>query len=530
MRNFPAVAVIRARVDLELGYRISQDHRRHRSRHAMLSRFFGAFVASILVVPHAVAQFEPARCKFAEVGRLPLRYHGQTLALTTDGNINGSPAVLMLDTGAYDNVITPMGAAKRDLRMSPRGDAVTGTGGLSRLYDVPVRNFDVGPIRSSGRGTMKMIDETGIRLDYDAIVGAPFLLQLDMELSLAEKKISFFRGENCKDAFLGYWDKNAVQVPLSYTSSGTPFVRVELDGLKLRALIDTGADHSYVSLEALGKLGLTSASPGLQPVGQSAGAGGQLLKNYRYRFKLFSIGNEQINHPELRLTERLPHDTDMLLGHDFMRAHRILLAPSQNKVYLSYLGGAPFSAGGDTQWLRKEAEAGNHFAQYRMAAMATTAAEGQPWLNLAFAAGNPMALRERARYEEIKGRYAEAIALRQRALESDPFDLTAQLELFAVRTRAGQVQAAKDELNKVVSRQDDPHWPRPVADYYLGKLTLEDLLEAAAEARDMARYRRCDVYRYAGALLEARGDTAAAASLRIRQGEECRADSAPMGR
>jgi hypothetical protein len=33
---------------------------------------------------------------------------------------------------------------------------------------------------------------------------------------------------------------------------------------------------------------------------------------------------------------------DMLLGADFLRTHRILFAMSQDRLYMSYLGGDPF--------------------------------------------------------------------------------------------------------------------------------------------------------------------------------------------
>jgi hypothetical protein len=33
---------------------------------------------------------------------------------------------------------------------------------------------------------------------------------------------------------------------------------------------------------------------------------------------------------------------DVVLGADFLRAHRILFAMSQHRLYMSYLGGDPF--------------------------------------------------------------------------------------------------------------------------------------------------------------------------------------------
>ena len=84
---------------------------------------------------------------------------------------------------------------------------------------------------------------------YDAIVGADFLLQADLEISLAEKQLRFFRPHNCKDTFLGYWSQGRdVEVPLTgrFGDSRNQLFTVELNGVKLDAIIDTGASRSFV--------------------------------------------------------------------------------------------------------------------------------------------------------------------------------------------------------------------------------------------------------------------------------------------
>lgn len=475
-----------------------------------------ALILLSAVIPLDVALADaPARCKYHQTGTLPLSYHGQDLVLASAGTINGTAAAIMLDTGATDSIITRFGADRRGLRPTATGDFGDGVGGASRLYTVPVRQFDVGPIRSSGRGSMKMIDQGGTRVDFDAIAGASFLLQADLELALADKKISFFRAENCRDAFLAYWDANAVQLPLGFTESGLPIVEIELDGLRLRALIDSGADSSNVSLEALGKLGLKAGAAGLEVLGHASGVGGKRVATWRYRFKQFSIGHEQIRHPELIVSAALPGDLQMILGRDFLRAHRVLLAPSQGKVYLSYLGGLPFDAGRSDGWLLKEAEPGNSAAQFRLALAAGVPEQQRAWMQKAVAAGYPLALRHRAVVEEQVGRHGEAIALRRQALQADPSDVAAQLELFSVRVKAGQGEAVRAELATLTDGSRGAAWPRPVLEHYLGKLSADQLLDAAGAQH------RCEAYGYAIAWMEARADSAAAAALRARAATAC---------
>jgi hypothetical protein len=60
------------------------------------------------------------------------------------------------------------------------------------------------------------------------------------------------------------------------------------------------------------------------------------LRVFRYARKRVEIGShmgEQTSFPE-----------GMVLGVDFLRSHHVLISHSQNKLYFSYAGGAPFQA------------------------------------------------------------------------------------------------------------------------------------------------------------------------------------------
>lgn len=165
-------------------------------------------------------------------------------------------------------------------------------------------------------------------------------------------------------------------------------------------------------------------------------------------------------------------------------------------------------------WLLKEAEAGNSAAQFRLALAVSAPEQKRAWMQKAVAAGYPPALRHRAVVEEQMGRHAEAIALRRQALQADRWDLAAHRELFSLRVKAGQGEAARAELVTLADGSRGAAWPRPVLEHYLGKLSAEQLLDAAGAQH------RCEAYGYALALLEARADSAAAA-LRVRANAAC---------
>lgn len=487
------------------------------------------FLMAALPLPGHSREAPANQCKYEHLGSLPLRYHGGSLVLVTDGEINGSPATMRLNFSST-TLLTRFGVDRRNLRPNWGRGWVGGAGGDSRLYTVNIKDFAIGPIRSGRAGALRMIDEMPDRPDYDAIVGGDFLLQRDLEVSLAEKKISWYQPDKCRDAFLAYWDANAVRLPLETWRDGSaPTFEVQLDGLKLNARIDPGSTHSYVALPALRKLGLSASSPGMNPAADSSGVGSNLIRNYRYRFKKFSMAHETIENPELIVSARGSDDHDMVLGADFLRAHRVLLARSQDKIYLSYVGGTPFVIGTAQEWVAREAEQGNGYAQYRMAALkkrAKKADESAAWLAKAVEQSNAPALRLRAAELQQAGKTAHAVPLLERAIAQDPFDVQAQLHLFRARVQAGQAEQARTGLAEALKRSQDERWPAPLADYYLGKLSLDELLKEAASDKDVAKRRQCQAYAALGQLLEARGEGAGAGEWKTRASAECRGSMA----
>jgi len=138
-----------------------------------------------------------------------------------------------------------------------------------------------------------------------------------------------------------------------------PIVEIEINGKKLRALIDSGDPYTTIDLAAAAALGVTPQSPGVMSVGKVGGVGKHNSEAWSAPFDSFAIGAEAINHPRIRMhdlygslykdveklwvSEKVNGEPPVILGADFLRAHRILVAVSQHKVYLSYVGGPVFA-------------------------------------------------------------------------------------------------------------------------------------------------------------------------------------------
>ena len=498
-----------------------------------MSRFSSSCFLAILtlcgVVSAASGADQPAACRYRMAAQLPLQYHGASMSLTMAGQINHTPAVLLIDTGSSDTFLTRLGSDKRALWLDPTLGAVSGIGGSTRLYRAPIRHLQIGPITSEQQnGSLLLIDEMGDRPDVDAIVGVDFLLAMDLEISLAEKTVKFFSPKNCEQTFVGYWDPKAVVVPmLTDRTAKRPIIEIELNGVKMKALIDTGATHTSITRAAAARAGVTPTTAGVTKAGESSGIGSKRIASYNAAFRTFSVGEETINNPVLKLMEVEQKEIDVLLGVDFLRAHRVLLAVSQKAVYLSYIGGQPFGDGESIAWIEKEAKEGNSYGQYRMA-MANLDSDnpkadavGREWLNKSVASNNLLALHYIAQEHAHHGRLVESAAAYDKLLALDPHDLTIQLEMFALRTKTGRVAEAKAGLKAALAQFKWPDWPAPIADYYFGSSTLDDVLRQARKESDVAARRECEVYRHAQALQDALGQAELAKAIAEKAKASC---------
>lgn len=476
------------------------------------------------------ADAEAPRCRYVAVAKLPLHYSGPGLALTTTGVINGTPALMLVDTGASDTWLTRTGTERRGMRLSNLGRVARGIGGMSSIYQTRIKEFTVGPARSE-RGHMRVLSDFGYAPSYDAILGAPFLLQTDLELSLATKEIKFFQPVNCGDSFLGYWDEDALVIPFeSYSDSGSPNPRftVLVNGQKMRAMIDSGADSTVISLDAAKRAGLAPDSRGLGRKGHAVGVGDEKVAYWQAVFKTVQIGEETIQNAELDVLERL-EGIDMLLGADFLRSHRVLFAMSQRKIYFSYIGGHPFGQRGKLEpWIQAEADAGNGDAQMALARLYRHGdkvprddAAAVAWLEKAARSGNPDANLHLGHALLRDGNALEAAPRLRLALDKLPSNRDAALWLYLARLRTGQAELGRSELTTAFARGEDDEWPAPIADFYLGKLGAPELLKQAAREREFAARRGCRAIKAMMEFHEAKGDSAQAQALAASRTEQC---------
>jgi predicted aspartyl protease len=472
-------------------------------------------------------------CTFVQQQALPISLRGAALEPAVEGTINGKPALMLLDTGAVMTMLTRTGVENRALALrSGAGRKVFGTGGASALYLASLDDFTVGP-SGGGKITLPVIGEMGSTPWYDVIVGADFLMQSDLEVALADKVLRFHRSDNCNgDNLLSYWDAQAMMVPMSASSrkAATPQVEVQVNGVVLSAILDTGAGASTISESAARRAGVTTDLPGVKRKGYFVGGGGGKAKRWTAVFKTFSIGDETVRNADINIVESLNREygqADVILGTDFLRAHRVLFANSQRRVYLSYLGGDVFAkpGSGNLALVRREADGGNADAQYILARDHYNGArlpkdriEAAAWLEQAASQQHPAALVLLARELRDAGKPQEAAARLRAALAAMPDQAALRLELFLSQTQAGDHDAARRELAAFAGTR----WPAPVASFYLGRTDAAALMAAARDDAATAALRACQAGAYIAALQRSMNQPALARQTLDGLGAECR--------
>lgn len=285
-------------------------------------------------------------CRYVPVAKLPVHFEHSPLPLV-EGSINGKPATLMLDTGAGDTYLTRTAIERLDIPVGASGKFAHGVGGSSEIYTAKLNDFAFGAVHS-GRIALPVIGNSGSPFRFDVIIGDDPMLRMDMEIALAARFVQFFHATDCDDTYLAYWDKEAMEIPFGGTQQDNrPRFMVELNGQKLEAMIDTGAARTDVRRATAERLGVKLDSAEATEAGYVVGVGDKKIARWVANFDTLAIGSETIRNARLDIIDDAPQGDfgapDILLGDDFLRAHRVLIATSQRRLYVSYLGGEVFA-------------------------------------------------------------------------------------------------------------------------------------------------------------------------------------------
>jgi hypothetical protein len=275
------------------------------------------------------------------------------------GEINGRKVTLLADTGASKSAILRAAAVQMKLHeIDLPGTTFYGVGGGSAATYTFLDTIKVGDFETHRLSMLVVGENPALASGPVAVIGADFWGQADDEIDLAHGVIRMIRPQGCAGDEVLYWNQpfSALKLLTPATSGGEFIVGVTLNGVTLRAELDTGSTRSYVTRQGFAKLHMD------WPVaGQGAnvqGLGKAPVGSVFVTFDEFAFDEEKIKSPRISVADLFGQDKtvflgsraaedatafpDMILGADFFGAHRVLIANSQRKVYITYNGGHPF--------------------------------------------------------------------------------------------------------------------------------------------------------------------------------------------
>lgn len=258
--------------------------------------------------------------------------------------VNGAPATFVLDTGATRSMVTPAAMQRLHITRSQWVDTtLQGAGGVVEHADADPRSFSLGGLALQRRGVDRRVSLTvgdvpgAASGNVDGLLGRDVLSSYDLQLDMVQHRLTLFAVHGCSGGGFIPWQPPYAGVVAASPMDHTLVVPISIDGHKLRALLDTGATATLITLPGMIRLGLRPASLAQDRSVALHGIGRQTPPEYRHPFARLQVGDETIKDPMLWVAPiRVIPFVDALLGADWLRAQsRVWLSFATNQVFFT---------------------------------------------------------------------------------------------------------------------------------------------------------------------------------------------------
>lgn len=279
----------------------------------------------------------PKLCQLGQTGSLDLATGGEGMVFLP-GSVEGHSGKFLVDTGGIGLILGFSTATQ--LKNGPQRSfgGISMVGGVNLTYGVAARDFNVGTFKISGAYFIVAPDRTLPSYAIGNIQPHSLWTTSDIEIDFWKSKLNLFLPNQCPGHVV-YWTHDPyAAVPMKPDVEGHIVVQASLDGKLIDAIIDTGAQKSFLSLRAASHfldidestLGMTSR--GKMDINEIVHA-----KRYHYPFKSLTFEGISIANPDIEIddtgsdSKREP----LILGIGVLRQLHLFVAYDENKLYLT---------------------------------------------------------------------------------------------------------------------------------------------------------------------------------------------------
>jgi hypothetical protein len=309
--------------------------------HALAVGRWVSFAAPIILSLAALVYIPVAHasCRLEEIAVFHVEMVGNSPIV--NGQINGQPIRILLDTGSSVSFITRTAARQLDLSIR----SYTNRGGLSSAM---VKELKIGQFvfknYPANVASTSITEANGVASFQ---MGADLFSQFTTEWDLAHGIVRLLHPRDCKLEQLAYWSPSYFQVNLERMSLFEVLVvfEIKINGRATKAKLDSGSAFSYLTPTAAREAGVEPGSPDAQPADEISGLTEKPIPTWIGRFDTFEVGGEMIKNARLRIGEFFPpwgNRVNINLGADFLQANHLIIVPEKHTALFTYNGGAVF--------------------------------------------------------------------------------------------------------------------------------------------------------------------------------------------
>ncbi len=286
-------------------------------------------------------------CQVKPMATLPMMVMGNSSTFVVPVTIANRPLRMLFDTGAAITILEGQVALQLGIHLAAHPTAhLAGIGGEADAWEM--MSLPVMLDRSNTYPSALITDPAKPLYQgaFDGILGADAFFFADFEVDPQSKRVNLFR-EYCPGQVV-YWANEYSTIPFKRGEQNQLEIQVNLNGRKLRGIIDTGNSHTSMSWKAAGEIfDLTPASAGVSANGKTLTADGRSLDVAQYTFDTLELGDLKIRHAIVDLLPQYSTNvlTDVfglndwspqiIIGMDLLRHLRFYVANKDRMIYFT---------------------------------------------------------------------------------------------------------------------------------------------------------------------------------------------------